>query len=397
MVKTDNRQYIAILGSTGSIGRNTLDVIDRLATHFQVIALSAGSNIQLLAEQIAHHHPKLVAVSSATHAHSLQKLLQTYSGERPEILFGMDGMIAVATHAQADIVVSATVGALGLLPIYKAVELGRRVAIANKEPLVMAGELIQRQASISQAEILPVDSEHNALHQCLRGETSHEVKRLLLTASGGPFRNSSLAEMEMVSVEQAMQHPTWRMGRKITIDSATLMNKGLEVIEAHWLFGFAPECIDIIIHPQSIVHSMIEMVDGSVIAQMGCADMRLPIQYALTYPQRLPLALPPLDLTTIQKLEFFPPDRARFPAIDLAYRALKLGGVAPTILNAANEMAVAAFLDKKIRFTDITRVIGQLLENSPNTSVTTIEDLLQADARARYEADSLITEINRDK
>lgn len=391
-------QQVAILGSTGSIGCNTLDVIDRLAPRFQVAALSAGNNTELLAEQIARYRPDIVAVSGEAQVRELRERLAALDGKRPEILHGMDGMIAVATHPQAEIVVSATVGALGLLPTYKAIELGRRVAIANKEPLVMAGELMQRQARAAGAEILPVDSEHNALHQCLRGERPQEVTRLILTASGGPFRNSSWEEMERVSVEQALQHPTWQMGRKITIDSATMMNKGLEVIEAHWLFGFAPDQIDIVIHPQSVVHSMIELVDGSFLAQLGRTDMRLPIQYALTYPERLPLELPRLDLTTLQRLEFYAPDRERFPAIDLAYRAIRLGASAPAVLNAANEVAVAAFLDGRIRFTDIARVIGRLIEECETDGpppLTSIEEALQADSRARARAQELTTEAQR--
>jgi 1-deoxy-D-xylulose-5-phosphate reductoisomerase len=393
-------QKVAILGSTGSIGRNTLDVIDRLAPRFQVVALSAGSNTELIAEQTIRYRPEVVSVKNESQAYELAERLDAAGGQLPQLLYGMEGMLTVATHPQADLVVSATVGGLGLLPTYKAIELGRRVAIANKEPLVMAGELMQRQARESGAEILPVDSEHNALHQCLRGEQHHEVIRLVLTASGGPFRNTSREEMEHVSVEQAMQHPTWRMGTKITIDSATLMNKGLEVIEAHWLFGFTPDQIDIVIHPQSVIHSMIELVDGSVIAQMGLTDMRLPIQYALTYPERLPLDLPRLNLAELQKLEFFAPDRERFPSIDLAYRALRLGGIAPAVLNAANEVAVAAFLEGKIRFTDITQVIGHMIDRCEQESVpplTSIDQVLHADMRARCEAEVFISEYNHKK
>ncbi|MEW6734106.1 MAG: 1-deoxy-D-xylulose-5-phosphate reductoisomerase [Acidobacteriota bacterium] len=389
-------QQVAILGSTGSIGRNTLDVIDRLAPRFKVVALSAGTNSELLAEQIVRYQPELVAVADQQNAHILTERLNAIHKTTPEIRYGVEGMVAVATHKRAEIVVSATVGALGLLPTYQALALGRRVAIANKEPLVMAGALMQRQAAAANAEILPVDSEHNALHQCLRGEQSHEVRRLILTASGGPFRTISKAEMEHVSVAEALQHPTWRMGNKITIDSATLMNKGLEVIEAHWLFGFAPDQIDILIHPQSIVHSMIELVDGSVLAQMGRTDMRLPIQYALTYPERLPLDLPRLDLTLLQKLEFFPPAQDRFPAIELAYRALRLGGIAPAVLNAANEVAVAAFLAEQIRFTDITRVINHLInrcEQEASSAPTSIEEVLQVDRQARAAAGEFIAEL----
>lgn len=386
---------VAILGSTGSIGTNTLDVIDRLEPDFTVISLSAGRNIQLLAEQINQYQPEIVSVTNEVVAAELQSMLKRK--KLPKIVYGIEGMIEVATHPEADIVVSATVGAVGLQPTYKAIELGRRVAIANKEPLVMAGELMQKQARISGAEILPVDSEHNALHQCLRGEQTKEVRRLILTASGGPFRNSSRQELEQVSVSDALKHPTWQMGTKITIDSATMMNKGLEVIEAHWLFNFDSDEIDIIIHPQSVVHSMVEFVDGSIIAQMGKTDMRLPIQYALTYPDRLPLHLPRLDLAALQKLEFFAPDREKFPAIELSYRALKLGGVAPAVLNASNEVAVAAFLAEKIKFLDIARVIESQLNRIAKNGVKAVESLeevLQADLKAREDATEFIKNIS---
>ena len=389
-------QKITILGSTGSIGRNTLDVVDRLSPRFQVVAISGGTNTELLAEQTARYKPEIVSVSTAAHAKDLTERLEALNVTLPTIYVGMEGMLAVATHPQAEIVVSATVGALGLLPTYKAIELGRRVAIANKEPLVMAGELMQKRARENDAEVLPVDSEHNALHQCLRGEKNHEVVRLILTASGGPFRNTPREEMEKASIAQAMKHPTWQMGSKITIDSATMMNKGLEVIEAHWLFGFAPEQIEIVIHPQSVVHSMIELVDGSFLAQLGRTDMRLPIQYALTYPDRLVLDLPRLDLPSLQKLEFFAPDRDRFPAIDLSYKALRLGGIAPAVLNAANEVAVAAFLAGKIGFMDISKVIAQAISTCEKQGVkelNSIEDALNADTQTRQLAEDFIEEL----
>lgn len=390
-------QKVAILGSTGSIGRNTLDVVDRLAPRFQVIAISGGTNIELIAEQIARYKPEIVSVATDQHAKELVERLQGLNVGMPTIKTGMEGMLAVATHPEAEIVVSATVGALGLLPTYKAIELGRRVAIANKEPLVMAGQLMQKCAQENEAEILPVDSEHNALHQCLRGERSSEVVRLILTASGGPFRNATLEEMQQATVAQAIKHPTWQMGAKITIDSATMMNKGLEVIEAHWLFGFTADQIDIVIHPQSVVHSMIELVDGSFLAQMGLTDMRLPIQYAMTYPDRLVLDLPRLNLTNLQKLEFFAPDESRFPAISLAYKALRLGGIAPTVLNAANEVAVARFLDGSIGFMDIPKVIDNALSSCEKQGVgnlSSIEDALTADAKTRLWAEDFILELN---
>jgi len=390
-------QKVAILGSTGSIGRNTLDVVDRLVPRFQVVALSGGTNAELIAEQTARYKPEIVSVASDQHAKELVERLQGLNVGVPTIKTGMEGMLAVATHAEAEIVVSATVGALGLLPTYKAIELGRRVAIANKEPLVMAGQLMQKCAQENGAEILPVDSEHNALHQCLRGERSSEVVRLILTASGGPFRSATIEEMQQATVAQAIKHPTWQMGAKITIDSATMMNKGLEVIEARWLFGFTADQIDIVIHPQSVVHSMIELVDGSFLAQMGLTDMRLPIQYAMTYPDRLVLDLPRLNLTNLQKLEFFAPDESRFPAITLAYKALRLGGIAPTVLNAANEVAVARFLDGSIGFMDIPKVIDNALSNCEKQgvgSLSSIEDALAADAKTRQMAEDFILELN---
>lgn len=390
-------QKVAILGSTGSIGRNTLDVVDRLAPRFQVIAISGGTNIELIAEQTARYKPEIVSVATDQHAKELVKRLQGLNVGMPTIKTGMEGMLAVATHSEAEIVVSATVGALGLVPTYKAIELGRRVAIANKEPLVMAGQLMQKCAQENEAEILPVDSEHNALHQCLRGERFSEVVRLILTASGGPFRNATLEEMQQATVAQAIKHPTWQMGAKITIDSATMMNKGLEVIEARWLFGFTADQIDIVIHPQSVVHSMIELVDGSFLAQMGLTDMRLPIQYAMTYPDRLVLDLPRLNLTNLQKLEFFAPDESRFPAITLAYKALRLGGIAPTVLNAANEVAVARFLDGSIGFMDIPKVIDNALSSCEKQGVgnlSSIEDALTADAKTRLWAEDFILELN---
>lgn len=365
---------LALLGATGSIGRNTLDIVDRLP-ELEVVSMSAGSNIELFADQISRYRPGLVSVASDAHASALSKLLKERGAPLPEITYGTSGMCAVATHPDASVVVSATVGALGLLPTYEAIRCGKRTAIANKEPLVMAGELMTAEARRSGAEILPVDSEHNALHQCLRGELRSEVQRLILTASGGPFFQTPLEEFARITVAQALKHPTWEMGRKITIDSATMMNKGLEVIEARWLFGF--EDIDILIHPQSVVHSMIELIDGSVIAQMGKTDMRLPIQYALTYPRRLPLDLPRLDLASICKLEFYDPPRDRFPAIDLAYRALKLGGLAPTVLNAANEVAVAAFLDERIGFVEIAEVISAALDWIERKGVGRVESVEQ--------------------
>jgi 1-deoxy-D-xylulose-5-phosphate reductoisomerase len=377
-------KQIAILGSTGSIGCNTLRVVDALKGGFGVAALGAGSNIELLTGQVEQYRPRMVSVSDEESAEKLlYELKRRGLTSLPEIGVGVDGLCEVATCDGVEIVIGAVVGALGLLPTYRALELGRRVALANKETLVVAGELMTRAAAESGAELLPVDSEHNALHQCLRGERRGEVKRLILTASGGPFRNSSKEEIENATPAQALQHPTWRMGAKITIDSATMMNKGLEVIEARWLFNASADEIDILVHPQSVVHSMIEMVDGSIIAQMGVTDMRHAIQYALTYPERRPAEIPPLDLTLLGKLEFFPPDTEKFPSVTLAYDALRRGGTAPAVLNAANEIAVAAFLDEKIRFGDISRLIRAACEAHTPQPASSLDSVLAADRWAR--------------
>src|SRR2546421_12002120 len=379
---------VAILGSTGSIGSNTLRVIESLGGDgFRVVALGAGHNVQILADQIATHLPELVSVETDDAAHDLRAQLFERDIDLPRIIVGEPGLIEVATHPQADCVVSATVGAVGFVPTLRALEAGKRVALANKETLVMAGELMTRAAESSGAEILPVDSEHNALHQCLRGEKRAEVRRLVLTASGGPFRTKTSEEMERATVEEAMRHPTWNMGAKITIDSATLMNKGLEVIEARWLFGFGADEIDIVVHPESVVHSMIELVDGSVIAQMGVTDMRHAIQYALTYPERHACAaLPPLDLTKLATLHFEAPDTERFPCIPLAYRALRVGGTLPAALNAANEEAVKAFLAGRIRLTDIPRVIESVMDAHETRAVASLDVVLDVDREARARA-----------
>ena len=377
-------KQIAILGSTGSIGCNTLRVISAFKGEFGVAALGAGSNVELLAEQIEQHRPRVVSVSDEESAEKLRyELKRRNVTAQPKIGVGVEGLSEVATCDGVEIVIGGVVGALGLLPTYRALEMGRRVALANKETLVVAGELMTRAAEKSGAELLPVDSEHNALHQCLRGQQRHELKRLILTASGGPFRNSSQDEIENATPAQALKHPTWRMGAKITIDSATLMNKGLEVIEARWLFGASADEIDIVVHPQSVVHSMIELVDGSIIAQMGVTDMRHAIQYALTYPARRESQLPPLDLTALSRLEFFPPDTEKFPCVRFAYQALRAGGTMPAVLNAANEVVVAAFLDEKIKFGDIPRLIGAACEAHTPQPAVNLDTVLAADAWAR--------------
>lgn len=391
-----NIKGVAILGSTGSIGCNTLRVIEALGTRmFRVVALGAGKNIELLSDQIATHLPELVSVESEESAHDLRALLFEKNVDLPRILIGEAGLVEVAVHPLADCVVSATVGAVGFVPTLRALEAGKRVALANKETLVMAGELMTRAAQKSGAQLLPVDSEHNALHQCLRGEKQSEVRRIILTASGGPFRTMNKSEMREATVSQALRHPTWEMGEKITIDSATLMNKGLEVIEAHWLFGFAPEQIDIVVHPESVVHSMIEMIDGSVIAQMGITDMRHAIQYALTYPERHSCHLPPLNLTALSALHFEAPDRERFPCIGLAYRALERGGTLPAVMNAANEEAVRAFIDLQISLTDIPNVIKTVMNGHLVRDVSNIETVLEADKEARAAALQVVETLSK--
>lgn len=381
---------VSILGSTGSIGLSTLSVVDSLSDKFLVAGLAAGRDLEGLAKQIARYHPRLVSVANERDIPSLKDKLHALSVDKlPEISFGKEGLVAVACLDGVDTVVSATVGAVGFLPTYKALTLGRRVCLANKETLVMAGELMTRAAVESGAELLPVDSEHNALHQCMRGEQVREVKRLILTASGGPFRQTPVDRMREATVEEALAHPTWQMGSKITIDSATLMNKGLEVIEAGWLFGFSADRISVAVHPQSIVHSMIEMVDGSIIAQLGVTDMRLMIQYALTFPDRLPTDLPSLGLDKLARLEFSEPDLKRFPCLRLAYEAMREGGTMPAALSAANEIAVASFLNRRTKFMDIPRVIEETMHAHKTQPCSSIEAVLEADRWARSEAERL--------
>jgi 1-deoxy-D-xylulose-5-phosphate reductoisomerase len=388
---------VAILGSTGSIGCNTFRVLEALGSEkFRVVALGAGRNVAKLCEQIARHQPDLVSVENEGVRDQLRAELLKLRLPLPQIATGEDGLVRVATHPQADCLVSATVGAVGFVPTLRALEAGKRVALANKETLVMAGELMTRAAEKSGAELLPVDSEHNALHQCLRGERVAEVRRIILTASGGPFRTRDKAAIQSATVAEALKHPTWNMGAKITIDSATLMNKGLEVIEAHWLFGFGADEISIVVHPESIVHSMIELVDGSVIAQMGVTDMRHAIQYALTYPGRYDSDLPPLDLARLSSLHFEAPDLERFPCISLAYRALRTGGTLPAAMNAANEEAVQAFIDERISFADIPEVIKSVMDEHRTSDVRDLETVVAADRSARAAAQLAIADLKRE-
>ena len=381
---------ISILGSTGSIGCSTLRVIDHLKD-LRVVAMAAGRNMPKFARQVAEYRPAMVSCDDEECAAMLQRELHGLGAKEPRIELNQDGMISVATHPEADIVVSATVGAVGFVPTLRAIEAGKRVALANKETLVMAGELMTAAAARSGAEILPVDSEHNALHQCLRGESAYEVHRLILTASGGPFRDKNAAEIGAATREQALEHPNWKMGEKITIDSATLMNKGLEVIEAKWLFGFEHDQISVVVHPQSIVHSMVEMVDGSVISQMGVTDMRHAIQYALTYPERRAGSTPPLALEQFSRLDFYEPDLERFPCLRLAYDALKAGGTMPAVLNAANEISVQAFLDGKIGLNDIPRINEEVMRSHEVVDAADLETVLTIDLKAREAAEGLLS------
>ena len=375
---------IAILGSTGSIGRSALSVVDAHPSRLQVAALAAGDNATLLAEQIERYRPAVAAMATAT---GLDRLRSALGSATTTVLAGAEGLQAVATHPDVDIVICASAGTAGLEAVLAAIDADKTIALANKEVLVMAGALVTEAARRRGVAILPVDSEHNAIHQCLHGRNPTEVRRLVLTASGGPFRELAPNELERVRPEAALRHPTWQMGRKITIDSATLMNKGLEVIEAHWLFGVDADHIDVLIHPQSIVHSMVELTDGSVIAQLGVTDMRLPIQYACSYPERWKTPLPPLDLARAGRLEFHEPAHDRFPCLALAYRALRAGGTLPVVLNAANEVAVEAFLDGRITFLRIADAIEEVLETLPEFGkMHSVQAITAVDAYAREAA-----------
>ena len=378
-------KLLSILGSTGSIGRQCLSVVEALAGRFGVVGLAAGGNLEELVGQIDRHKPEVVSVGDAGRADELSRKLREKGVARfPEIHHGAEGMLAVGTHSKADIVVSAAVGVVGLEATYEAVKLGKTVALSNKEVLVAAGELVMAAAKKAGRELLPVDSEHNAVHQCLRGGTHGEVRRLVLTASGGPFRKTPLAALASVTTEQALAHPNWRMGNRITIDSATMMNKGFEIIEARWLFGVRPDQIDVVVHPQSTIHSMVEFVDGSVLAQLGPTDMRMPIQYALTYPERVASNNQvALDWTKLKRLDFEKASTRRFPCLRLAREAMKKGGALPCALNAADEVAVAAFLEKRLPFLGIAEVIERVLERTPRVKFEKMEDVLTADAEAR--------------
>jgi 1-deoxy-D-xylulose-5-phosphate reductoisomerase len=373
------KKHIAILGSTGSIGRSTLDVLSSFPDRFDVPYLTAHRNLELLREQVQRFRPRAVAILDETNGIALRNEI----GRQTEVLIGQEGLRNIVTREDVDLVVSALVGIAGLKPTLWAIEAGKDIALANKETLVVAGALIMRAVHEHGVRLIPVDSEHSAILQCLQGERPETIERVILTASGGPFLHLDRAGFESVSVSDALNHPTWKMGNKITIDSATLMNKGLEVIEAHWLFGLPAEKIDVVVHPQSIIHSFVEFVDGSVKAQLGVPDMKLPIQYALMFPERMPGPRKKLDLEALGRMTFLRPDVERFPCLRLAYRALEMGGTAPAVLNAANEVAVQLFLDGRIPFTTLPKIIEEALLSHIPEPTFGLDEVLAVDARTR--------------
>ena len=385
---------LSILGSTGSIGVSTLDVVRRHPDKFSVTALAAGTDIALLAEQIKEFRPLAVSIRDEE---SVQKLRELCGEYKPDILFGVEGASTIAESDGTDMVVSAIVGAAGLVPTVRAIKAGKHIALANKETLVVAGQLVSDLVKKHKVHLLPVDSEHSAVFQSLAGHRAEDVERIILTASGGPFRNTPAEELKQVTLEQALKHPQWSMGAKITIDSATMMNKGLEVIEAHWLFNVPAEKIGVVVHPQSIIHSMVEYIDGCVMAQLGSPDMRAPIAYALAWPERCESGIPKLELAKIGSLTFEEPDMVRFPALRLAFEALKAGKTYPAVLNAANEIAVAAFLDRKIGFIEIAETVEQTLQAHEAYSPVELDDYLQADRWARESAQKLIIQQHRSR
>jgi 1-deoxy-D-xylulose-5-phosphate reductoisomerase len=382
---------ITILGSTGSIGLSALDVIEKNSQRFQVEALTAGKNIKLLKKQIEKFRPKAVAVSNKETALKLRDSLTKKN--KVKVLYDEEGLKEVASFPSADIVISAIAGSAGLIPTLAAIEAGKDIALANKETMVMAGEIVTGKAAKKRVKIIPVDSEHSAIFQCLEGQNRKNLRRIILTASGGPFLNFTGNELKNVTLSQTLRHPNWKMGRKVTIDSATMMNKGLEIIEAKWLFNMDISRIDVLIHPQSIVHSMIEFNDGAFLAQMGVPDMKVPIAYALTYPERIMNNLPSLDLVRIGKLEFGSPDMKKFPCLRLAYAAGLCGGTAPVVLNAADEIAVSAFMEHKIRFIDLPKIIEKVFNRHNTVNDPSLEDILHADLWAKRETGKIIERI----
>jgi 1-deoxy-D-xylulose-5-phosphate reductoisomerase len=371
---------LAILGSTGSIGTHTLDVVASHPDQFEVAALAAGNNVDLLEQQVRRFHPRFVAVAGESAARALARRL---GPDGVEVAWGTDGLCRAGADTGADMVVSAIVGGAGLVPTMAALRAGKALALANKETLVMAGELVTAEARARGIRILPVDSEHSAIFQCLENQDASTIRRLVLTASGGPFRTRPLEAFATITPEDALRHPTWAMGKKITIDSATLVNKGLEVIEAQWLFGLPVDQVDVIVHPQSVIHSMVEYVDGSVLAQLGVPDMRLPIQYALTYPARCACPAARLSLEDVGGLTFEAVDRRKFPCLDLAYEAARGGGSWPAVLNAANEVAVQWFLDRRVGFDEIPTIIRKALDAHPHRAIRSVEDVLEVDRKVR--------------
>jgi 1-deoxy-D-xylulose-5-phosphate reductoisomerase len=372
---------LTVLGVTGSVGRRTLELVEQFPDEFRLEGMAArGSDPALVAELCVRHRPRVLALTDPA---AVDRVARAIPAPLPEILTGPEGLVTLAGQVDADIVLSAIVGGAGLLPTMAAIQSGKAVALANKETLVMAGRLMTAAARAGDVPLLPVDSEHSAIFQCLEGQRKSDVARILLTASGGPFRQMDKADLAGVTVAQALNHPTWKMGAKITVDSATLMNKGLEVIEARWLFDVTAERVQVVVHPQSVIHSMVEYVDGSVIAQLGVADMGIPILYALTYPRRLPCPAERLDLTRVGSLSFEEPDTDRFPCLSLARQALEAGDCAPAILNAANEVAVAAFLAGQIRFTRIPALIAEALGRVPNRPLNSIDTCVDIDAETR--------------
>ena len=382
---------IVILGSTGSIGTNTLDIVSKFPDKFQAIGLTASTNVDKIEEQVRTFEPIMVAMADDASARALRTRCR---GIRTKVVSGVAGLLETATMAEADLVISAIVGGAGLVPTLAAIKAGKSIGLANKEPMVMAGRLMQEEARKAHVRIFPIDSEHSALFQSMEGHRVVDIRRLILTASGGPLWNMTTEQMKEVTPKQALQHPTWKMGPKITIDSATLMNKGLEVVEARWLFDIAPSQIEVLIHRESIIHSLVEYSDRSVIAQLGLPDMRTPISYAMNYPERLQLDLPSLNLAEIGRLSFCEPDDARFPCLRLGYEALRVGGTLPAVLNAANEIAVQAFLDHRIGFLDIAATIRRTIDAHVPVEVLTLEDALHADTWARGHATSLINVLS---
>ncbi|MBV2233913.1 MAG: 1-deoxy-D-xylulose-5-phosphate reductoisomerase [Sterolibacterium sp.] len=388
------KQRLTILGATGSIGLNTLDVVARHPERFEVFALTGNSRVVELAELCRRYQPRYAVVADVAAATRLREALKTHD-TRCTVLSGEEALAAVAAHEDVDVVMAAIVGAAGLQPTLAAARAGKRVLLANKEALVMAGPLFMTEVRKAGATLLPIDSEHNAVFQSLPANFNGDldargIRRILLTASGGPFRDLPLSAFARVTPQQACAHPNWVMGQKISVDSASMMNKGLEVIEAHWLFNAPAERIDVVVHPQSVIHSLVEYNDGSVLAQLGNPDMRTPIAHALAYPERIEAGVAPLDLFQIGRLDFTPPDHQRFPCLGLAYDALRAGGSAPALLNAANEVAVAAFLAGRLPFTDIARIIARVLERIPASALPDLQAVLQADAAARQLANALI-------